>query len=50
MIKDIVQVIAAVVLSTVFFIAIIRYVKPRRSQAEFIFGLLNSISKSYDPE
>lgn len=45
MIKDILQILFASTLLVVLLCALLRYVKPRRSQADFIIGLLNKLSE-----
>ena len=45
MIKDILQILFASALLVVLLYALLRYVKPRRSQADFIIGLLNKLSE-----
>ena len=45
MIKDILQILFASTLLVVLLYALLRYVKPRRSQADYIIGLLNKLSE-----
>ena len=45
MIKEILQIPIAVTLLLTLIFALLRYVKPRRNQAEFIIYLLNKLSE-----
>lgn len=46
MVKDILQILFASALLITLLYALLRYVKPRRSQADFIIGLLNKLSET----
>lgn len=48
MTKDILQIIAAVVLLIAFFSLLFRFVKPRGNQTDFIIGMLNRLSEGYE--
>ena len=50
MIKDILQIPIVVVLFISLIFVLLRYVKPRGNQAEFIVGLLNKLSEKNGPE
>ena len=45
MINDTLQIPIAVALFLTLIFVLLRYVKPRRNQAEFIIGLLNKLSE-----
>lgn len=46
MIKDILQIFFAATLLITLLYVLLCYVKPRRSQADFIIGLLNKLSET----
>ena len=50
MIKDILQIIFAASLLITLIFVLLRYVKPRRNQAEFIVGLLKKLSEKAGSE
>lgn len=50
MIKDIIQISIAAALFLILIFVLLRYVKPRRNQAEFIIGLLKNLSEKSEPE
>ena len=50
MIKDTLQIPIAVISSLVLIFVLLRYVKPRRNQAEFVIGLLNKLNEKDDAE
>ena len=45
MINDTLQISIAVALVIILMFVLLRYVKPRRNQAEFIIGLLKNLSE-----
>ena len=49
MIKEILQITIAVTLLLTLIFALLRYVKPRRNQGEFIIYLLNKLSENAGP-
>ena len=49
MIKDTFQIIFAASLLITLIFVMLRYVKPRRNQAEFIIYLLNKLSEKNEP-
>jgi len=50
MIKDILQIPIAVALFLILIFVLLRYVKPRMNQAEFIVSLLKKLSEKNKPE
>lgn len=50
MINDTLQIAIAVILFLALIFVMLRYVKPRGNQAEFIIGLLNKLSEKDCPE
>jgi hypothetical protein len=50
MINDTLQISIAVALFIILIFVLLRYVKPRRNQAEFIIGLLKNLSEKEGSE